>query len=305
MLRGRAYRVATLLFAVLLSAAIGPAQEFEPRTYAVAPVGLNFVGIGYGFATGGIFMDPALPVKDVDGDVHLVVARYVRSLSLFNRPAKVKVVVPWSSGHWEGTVEDDPATRDATGLADMRIVVETQFSGARPMTPEEMRTYKPRTVFGARMQVVVPTGDYDNIRGINLGANRWAFIPELGLSTPAGKWSIEAAMGAWFFTDNDDYFNGRFLEQDPLLVAKFLAVRNIRPGLWWSLGAGYGYGGKTYVDGVPRDTIQRNWRLFAMVAYPITPSQGVSLSIGSGGNYGAGTDFDAITVGYQFAWGGD
>jgi hypothetical protein len=279
-------------------------QEFEPRTYAVAPVGLNFVGLGYGFATGGVFMDPALPVEDVDGDVHLVVARYVRSLSLFNLPSKLKVVLPWSDGHWEGFLEDEFRTRDATGMADMRIVVETIFSGTRPMTVEEMREYTSRTVFGAKLQVIAPTGDYDNTRAINLGANRWTFIPEVGFSTPAGKWSIEAAMGAWFFTDNDEYVDGLLLEQDPLLVAKFLAVRNIRPGLWWSVGAGYGYGGKTYVEGVPRDTIQRNWRLFAMVVYPINPKQGVSLSIGSGGNAGVGTDFDVITVGYQFAWGG-
>ncbi len=61
---------------------------------------------------------------------------------------------------------------------------------------------------------------------------------------------------------------------------------------------------RSEADGVQRDTIQRNWRIFAMVAYPITPTQGVSLSIGSGGNAGAGTDFDAITLGYQVAWGG-
>jgi hypothetical protein len=60
---------------------------------------------------------------------------------------------------------------------------------------------------------------------------------------------------------------------------------------------------ETTVNGVPHATTQENWRVFAMVAYPITPQQGVSLSIGSGGNYGAGTDFDAITVGYQYSWG--
>jgi hypothetical protein len=109
---------------------------------------------------------------------------------------------------------------------------------------------------------------------------------------------------AWFFGDNDNFFNGRYLEQDPLLVAKVHAIRTIRPGFWWALAGGYGYGGRTYVNGVARDTIQRNWRVFAMVAYPLTPKQGISLSIGSGGNAGAGTDFDAITVGYQVAWGG-
>ena len=48
----------------------------------------------------------------------------------------------------------------------------------------------------------------------------------------------------------------------------------------------------------------RSWRLLAMVAYPITPRQGVTLSVGSGGNHGAGTDADAISVAYQVAWGG-
>lgn len=291
--------------AILMSGASAVyAQEFEPRTYAVAPVGLNFIGFGYGFATGGVFMDPALAAENVEGDVHVVVARYVRTLSLFNRPSKVKLIVPWSEGHWEGFVENEFRIRDASGLADARIVVETMFSGAEVVTPQEMKSYKPGTVFGVSLQAIAPTGNYDNTKAINLGSNRWTFVPEIGMSTPLGKWSLEAAVGAWLFTDNDDFVNGRNLAQDPLLIAKLLAVRQIRGGFWWAIGGGYGYGGRTTVDGVPRATIQRNWRIFAMAAYPITPQQGVSISIGSGGNAGAGTDFDAISVGYQFSWGG-
>jgi len=279
------------------------AQEFEPRTYAVAPVNFNFVGIGYAFATGGVLLDPALPVGDVDGDVHVVVTRYVRTLSLFGRPSSVKVSLPWSSGDWDGFVENEFTTRSASGLADARVIVETLFHGAEVMTAQEMKDYQPRTVFGARLQVIAPTGDYDNTKAINLGSNRWSFVPEVGLSTPLGKWSLEAALAVWFFTDNDDYL-GQQLDQDPLFVAKLHFVRSIRPGFWWSLAAGYGYGARTTIDDIPRDTIQRNWRLFAMVAYSMTPRQGFSVSFGSGGNAGAGTDFDALTVGYQFAWGG-
>ena len=69
------------------------------------------------------------------------------------------------------------------------------------------------------------------------------------------------------------------------------------------MAVGYGYGGRTYVDGVARATIQRNWRVSAMVAYPVTPSQGFSLAIATGGNRGAGTDADAVSVAYQVAWG--
>ena len=294
-------------FAALTSAARPVhAQEFDPRTYAVAPIGLNFIGVGYGFASGGVFLDPALAAENIVGEVHAGAARYVRTLGLFGLPSKVKLVLPWSSGHWRGTVGNEFLTRDATGLGDARVIVETLFHGAEVMTPAEMRGYRPRKVFGARLQVVAPTGDYDSTKGINLGGNRWSFVPEVGVDIPFGngKWSLEAAIGAWLFTDNDDFFNGLHLSQDPLWFTTLHAIRQIRPGFWWAIAAGGAYGGRTTVEGVPRATIQRRWRLFAVVAYPITRHQGFNVSVGTGFNRGAGTDFDAITVGYQFSWGG-
>ena len=288
----------------LVSAVVGVAQEFEPRTYAVTPVGLNFVAVGYGFVTGAVFMDPALPVDDVDADIHVAFTRYTRSLNLFNRPSKLKVLLPWTSGDWSGTLEGLDAERHATGLGDARLVIETLFAGAPVVDPSGMPADARPTIWGARLQVVAPTGDYENDKLINLGSNRWTFIPEIGFAHSKGHWSFEGALGAWLFGDNDDFFNGRHLEQDPLLVAKVHAIRTIRAGFWFAFAGGYGYGGRTYVDGEARATIQRNWRLVAMVAYPLTPKQGLSLSIGTGGNAGAGTDADAITVAYQVAWGG-
>jgi len=290
---------------ILLSVSGGWAQEFEPRAYTVAPMGLNFLAIGYGYSNGAVFMDPALPVEDVDADIHAVVIRYVRTLSLFGLPSKIKAGLPWTDGHWEGMVEGEFRTRDSVGLADARVVIETQFSGAETRNVSEFGGYTPApTVWGARLQVIVPTGEYDSTRAINLGANRWGLIPEVGFGRAVGKWSLEGAFGVWMFGDNDDYYGGHDLEQDPLLVAKLHAIRTIRPGFWWAVSAGYGYGGRTTLDGVRRDTIQRNWRVSAMLAYPITPTQGLSVSVLSGGNAGAGTDFDAIAVGYQVAWSG-
>jgi len=279
-------------FLAVSPGAVG-AQEFEPRAYSVTPPGLNFIAVGYGYANGAVFLDPTLPAEDVDADVHLVVMRYVRTLELFGLPSKLKVVLPLSDGHWEGFVEDEFTIRDATGLGDARLVLETQFSGTKDPG---------RTVWGARVQFILPTGEYDNSKAINLGANRWGVIPEVGFSYPAGKWDFEGAVAAWIFGDNDDFLGMR-LQQNPLLVAKFHAIRSIRPGFWWALAAGYGHGARTTVDGVVRDTTQSNWRLAFIMAYPIRANQGISLSIGSGGNFGAGTDFDTISVGYQYLWG--
>jgi len=295
-----------LAFVILLVAALLPAiatgQEFEPRAYSPAPVGLNFMAFGYGHATGAVFMDPALPVDDVDGNVNIAFARYVRTLKIFGNPSKLKVLLPWSSGHWDGFLEGEFRTRDTSGFGDIRVAVETLFTEVDASTSANAKSDPPKTIWGARLQVAMPTGEYEGEKAINLGANRWTVIPEFGFSYPVGRWSLEAALGAWLFTTNDDFFGGQRLEQDPLLVAKFHAVRSIRPGFWWAIATGYGYGGRTTVDGIPRATIQRNWRVSAMLAYPFTPTQGVSVSVMSGGNAGAGTDADAITVAYQIVW---
>jgi hypothetical protein len=276
------------------------AQEFEPRTYSPAPAGLNFIALGTGYATGAVFMDPALPVEDVDGQVTVLFARYVRTLEISGHPTKLKLFLPWSDGHWDGFVEGEFRNRDTSGFGDVRVAVETLFGATKPTSAVGG---DPKLIWGARLQVAMPTGEYDADKAINLGTNRWTIIPEVGFSYPAGKWSFEGALATWFFTTNDEFYNGQKLEQDPLLVLKFHAIRTIRPGFWWAVATGFGYGGRTSVNGTPRATIQRNWRVSAILAYPITPKQGVVASIVSGGNTGAGSDADAISIGYQFAWG--
>lgn len=170
----RVHRLVRVLLALLsvwwAIVPLASAQEFEPRTYSVTPSGLNFVGLVYGFANGAVFMDPALPVDDVDADVHMVVGRYARTLELFGLPSKVKVVLPWSSGHWEGFLEDEFRIRDAEGLGDARLVLEMQFKGAEPKDEPVPADDRSETVWGARLQVIVPTGDYDSTKLINLGA---------------------------------------------------------------------------------------------------------------------------------------
>lgn len=299
--------LAIAAMAALAVPSTADAQELEPRVYAVAPVGMNFLTFGYAFSTGAVFMDPALPVEDVDADVHLAFGRYTRTLSLFDRPAKIKVFLPWTSGRWIGTLENDPRSRSTTGIGDARITIETLYAsrGSEAKTAADMAAAPPPTLFGARLQVVAPTGTYDNDKLINLGSNRWVLIPEFGLSQSVGHWSIEGAVGAWLFGKNDDFAGGNTLDQDPLVVAKAVGVRTVRPGFWYAVAAGYGYGGRTYVNGERRATIQRNWRLSASLAYPLSPSQGINVTLRSGGNFGAGSDFDAIAVAWQVAWAAD
>lgn len=268
--------VTAVLAGIMLLAVsgVGEAQEVEPRTYANTPVGMNFLAVGYSYSSGNVFMDPALPIEDLDARLNIAFARYIRTFSLFGASAKIKGLVPWSSGHWEGFLDGEFRTRDASGFADTRLGLDVLLVGAPVLKPVEFGGYEQKSVVGLRFDLVMPSGQYDSSKLINLGSNRWAFHSEIGWSKTWGKWTLEAAGGAWLYTDNTDFFGGLTLSQDPFFVAKVNVVRSVQPGLWWAVGMGYGQGGRTYVDGAPRDTKQKNWRLTAIVVYPLSPTQG-------------------------------
>ena len=302
---GRLLLPAIVLLGLLAFPGTIGAQELEARAYANTPVGVNFIALAYAYSAGNVFFDPSLPIEDADGRTNIVAARYVRSIGLFGKPGKVKALVPFASGHWDGFVDSEFRTRDATGFADARIGFDLLVSGAPPLKPSEFATYRQRTIVGLGLDVIMPTGDYDPTKVINLGSNRWAFNPEIAVSQAVGdKWILEVVGSAWIYTDNTDFNNGSTLEQDELYSIGLVGIRNVRPGFWWALGVAYGEGGATRVDGVVRATLQRNWRFGAFLAYALTRNQGVSVSILSGVTGRVGADFDSIAVGYQYSWGG-
>lgn len=257
-------RAWAIAFILLLLPGIFPAgaQEFEPRTYSVAPVGLNFFSVGYGFLSGAVFLDPSLPIEDVESEVHLVIARYVRTLEMFGRPTKMKLAQPWSSGHWDGLVEGEFRTRDTTGFADTRVVIETLFAGAEAMSPAEMADYVPDTVWGLRLQLVAPTGEYDSTKAINLGANRWGLIPEIGFSRPVGKWSIEGAAGAWLFGDNDDFYGASASSRNRCWLPSCMPFAPSAPGSGgpWPPGTAMVAGPPSPASSGPPSSATRGWR---------------------------------------------
>ncbi len=63
-----------------------------------------------------------------------------------------------------------------------------------------------KSVYRQLLTVVPPLGQYRAGQLVNLGFHRWAFRPEVGVSRPFGRWTIEGYTGVWLFTTNDAYF---------------------------------------------------------------------------------------------------
>jgi len=298
---------AGLLAIGLILTALAPraaAQELEPRLWSNLPVGANFLGVGYGFSSGNILLDPSLPVEDADAEVNSVSVRYLRAIGVGGLSGAFDVLVPLSSGTWEGIVNGQPAKTSRHGMGDPRIRFMVNFLGAPALRRPEFAKFRAKTIAGASLQIILPLGEYIPSKLINLGSNRYTLCPQIGFSHAFERLAFEVTGTAWFFTDNDDFFGGSTLEQDPLYALQTHVFYTFKPGLWVGLDAGVADGGQSFVDGEPSSSIEQNTRYGATLSIPIDRRQGFKVSVSTGLATRIGADFTTYAIGYQYMWGG-
>ncbi|NOR57716.1 MAG: transporter, partial [Sulfurimonas sp.] len=134
------------------------------------------------------------------------------------------------------------------------------------------------TVVGAAISVGVPLGEYFEDKLLNLSSNRWTIRPQLGVVHTRGPWSYELTGSIFFFTDNDSFFKGNELEQNPFYAAQAHIIRVFKPGIWGSLSAGYGKGGASKVNGVDKEDKREGFISALSFGFPLTSDQGLKLS---------------------------
>lgn len=296
-----------MLIALLLAslyASTTSAQELEPRALTNVPIGLNFAGVGYAYTVGNMLLDPAVPVEDLNAKLHILAGVYVRAIDFFGMSGKIDAIVPFANGDWTGILAGRDTMRTASGMGDPRFRLSVNLIGAPALRLSEFRTYKQRVIVGTSLQVIVPVGQYDATKLLNLGSNRWTFRWQFGAGFAAGKWTIETMGGLWVFLKNTDFWGGRELEQRPLATAKVHLIRSFRRGFWLAANLGYGYGGRGIVNGVESDARISTFRLGLTLAVPISNAHTIRLVATSGARIEEGPDFDAIALFYMYRWGG-
>ena len=291
-----------MLLLGLSVAAVNHAQELEPRAYSPSPVGANFIVLGYARSTGDVLFDASLPLSDVSARLNASFAGYARTFALFDRSASAALAWPYVWGDVEGNVGEDRREVSRSGSGDARFRLSINLIGDEAMTPQEFAKRTPRTTLGASLVIVPPVGEYDSSKLINLGSNRWAFKPELGLSHPAGPWSLELYAGVWLFTDNDAFLGGSTREQEPITSLQGHVSYTFRPRLWLALDANYYTGGRTTVAGVSNDNLQSNSRAGVTLSVPLGARQSLKFNWSKGATTRAGGDFTTFGVAWQYAW---
>src|SRR5436190_10177800 len=279
------------LLAIALIPAIAAAQELEPRAYSNAPVGTSFAIVSYTRLSGPVLFDPSLPIKDVQATINMYTLGYARFVELFGRSANFAIVAPYISGDLSGQVRDAPTDAHRAGPGDLRLRGAINLFGHPALKPADFVKRGDALSGGASLSVVAPTGQYESSRFINVGTNRWAFKPELGLSYPIGRWFTEASAGVWLFTDNDDFAGGHRRSQDPLETYQLHVGYNFRPGLWLAADFGHYVGGRTSIDGAANDDAQRNSRVGLVLSAPIASGWSAKLGFSKGTVVRVGGDY--------------
>ena len=160
---------------------------------------------------------------------------------------------PYAWGSFSSEIGGQEQSRALNGLLDPRIKFSVGLVGAPALTPEEFARTPRRTVIGASLTVIVPTGEYNSTRLINLGFNRWAFKPEIGVWHPMGRWTLEGSAGIWFYTTNDSYFPGTAKRtQDPFVGLQAHVSYTFNSGAWIGLDGTWFSGGQTHVNEIAR-----------------------------------------------------
>jgi hypothetical protein len=297
--------LAPLLTLALMATSAGTAsaQELEPRAYSASPIGTTFLVVGVGRSTGSVLVDPSLPFEDVKARLGVGTVGVGHSFDLASRSALFLVAAPYARARATGRVEEATTEVQRRGWADMRMKLSVNLLGGRALRPREFAAARRGPIVGASLSVGAPTGTYHSDRLVNLGSNRWSYKPEMGVSVPVGRWTLEGYAGVWLFTANDSFFPGTATrEQTPVSAFQWHVSYTARPRLWLAFDATWYSGGTSKVNGIDKADLQRNSRIGGAISVPLGRRQSIKGAFSTGATTRIGGDFNTFGVTWQMTW---
>lgn len=292
-----------LLSCVLLVVPLaGLGNDVLPRMFTNVPTGLNFLSVGYTRSEGNVTVDPSLAV-DVTARLHTYALSYARSFPFLGQSALVTATLPYADLTLSGIVQGERVTASGDERPDPKFRLAFNLVGAPALERQAFAGYRQKTIVGFNVEVQPPWGDYDRSRRVNFGANRWTVAPELGVSHRWGRFTLEAAGTAMFFSDNDEYLGNGILKQDPIGIVRANVLFHFgRPGTWIGLSSLYLRGGETTINGEDRQDLQSKSRAGLALSLPFGRRHNLLLKFSTGVTTRIGADFDNYGVVYTLTF---
>lgn len=280
------------------------AQDLDPRAYGKVPKNANIVITGLAFSSGEVVTEPSMQIDNIKANVQTTSVGFAHSFGLFGMTSQILVAVPYTWAQVSGDVQDISEKITRAGFSDMRLRFSVLFLGAPARTAAELAKSKRQTILGASLNMIIPTGQFNSDKLINLGTNRWSFRPEIAISQPIGKrWLVDVYTGIWVFTDNNQFYPGNSKRtQNPVGTLQAHVSYNFNPLFWLAINSTYYTGGSSYVNGQPNKNRQSNTRLGITAVFPTGKFSSLKVAASTGAVVRIGQDFDTFSIGWQKVW---
>lgn len=279
-------------------------QDLEPRNYLNLPIDQSFLVVATTYSEGALNAAPSVPLDDAQIEIASTVVGFAHTFALAGQLAKFDASFGGQCFDGDGFLDGVFAEASRCGTLDPRLRLSWNFYGAPATTREQYTLDDLRgTVIGTSLQIGIPLGNYNGDKLINSGANRWFFKPEIGASHTWNKWSVDAAFSVTIFTDNDDFFVDRTLEQDNIYALQAHLIHLFPSGMWLAIDANYFWGGKTLKDGIGSADLQKNSRFGATLVWPVHPKHILKFLAHTSLATTVGNDFNTYGIAWQYRWG--
>ena len=281
------------------------AQDLAPRAYIITPLHSNAVTLTWSFYNGGLNFTGTIPVA-ATGTYHVPIFSYYHSLSVLGRSANVTASLPYGVGTFEAAALGNGVSAYRSGLVDLGVRFSLNLKGGPAMPAQEFMKWKQKTILGASLRVIAPTGQYSPTQLIDWGINRWAFKPELGYSRSWGNWVLDGYGGVWFYTTNPADFHVPHpapQTEEPIGSFEGHLSRDFGRGTWASLDGNFWWGGVTTFNGIRNPaTLQTSSRIGGTGAFRISKHQSVKISYSGGAYVRFGGNYQNVSLAWQYSW---
>ena len=282
------------------------AQDLAPRAYLITPKDSNAIILTWSYYNGGLNFNGAIPISGATGTFSIPIFSYYRSFSFFGRSANITASLPYGVGTFEGEVLEQRQSVYRSGLMDFSARLSVNLLGGPAMPAQKFAKWTQKTLLGASLKIIAPTGQYDPKKLVNWGINRWAFKPELGYSERWQKWVLDGYAGVWFYTTNPDYFSLPLPQpqtENPIGSIEGHLSYDFKPGTWVSVDGNFWFGGVTSLSGIQNlATRQTASRLGGTAALRIAKQQSLKISFSGGTYLRFGNNYKNLQVAWQYSW---
>ena len=303
--------IPAMMVAFMTAGAIPSSAQVPPRFYWKSLVGGRAVPvIGMSMSGNANPVDPAYNVTpDASFEATVALAGYAHTFTLFDRSATAAMLVPMGRLSGGAAFAGRTFGEQASGFGDPLLEIGINLIGPEPIRniPDLLR-YEPGFSLDVLADLILPIGEYDSEKQLNLGQNRWygrvgaPIVWQLGPWVPGRRTTLEFLPSLWLFGDNDD-FVGRTLSTEPMFQLEGHLTRDLVEQLWASLDVTWMTGGKASLDGMEGDPLN-NVGLGFTLGYQLNDNLQLTAGYMATVSDGEPTDLrmDGFKVSLVFGW---